>query len=166
MPHHRVHYQVKAPPQFILKASRDLAARLGWAVHSVEPNRVTVQDSGSGGWKGPVTLDVESHADGDGSIMRISGANSGRDPAQAAHVQTQVSAFETGVLAGVEQLVEEYRRHITQQTPPRPVLPPEAGPPLSEELAKLALLYERGLLTHEEFMSAKRKVIEGPGGFV
>jgi hypothetical protein len=73
----------------------------------------------------------------------------------ATAVSNRVSRRQAGRWADQEQQQYEQQQYAQQQAPP----PQAAGPDPIEKLKELSQLHESGVLTDEEFATAKAKVI-------
>jgi len=129
---------------------RKVASSFGWRVMHDEPFQITIKEDfvnlSKGTWAAELAISVD--ADAGGSEMTVNGSIAGMGPIQKNHLKGQMGRFLNALATAVESSeASTLSGSVT------------GSGSVADELTKLGELHAQGILSAEEFSSAKAKLL-------
>ncbi|RLF67038.1 MAG: hypothetical protein DRN57_06045 [Thermoplasmata archaeon] len=140
--------RVNASPSEVLRVSNNILREMDLLFEDRDRDLLLFREKLRFDPFNPVEVKIRVREDGAGSRVELEGVNPGEGPYQESHVKTLI--FE--LMDRLEDTVAG-RFDDEKEVPPR-------DPEIARELDLLGKLFERGVLTEEEFRRSKSKLLE------
>lgn len=129
---------------------KEAASNLNWRIMNEGKNFISCKEITSFSafsvtWPAKVDISISEH--NDKVQIKLEGSIAGLGPIQSGHLKGQLGKFKNLIEVAINRLTQN--SNINNDTPS-----------LSSEIEKLSVLHSKGILTKEEFDSAKKKILE------
>ena len=154
MPNHADKFLTPLALDQVIMVCREAIASVNWRVLEQGTNRLKCKEvaiqSTSFTWPAEVEIILFPHPKG--TVIAMNGTIFGWGPIQASHLKGQMGNLKNRIEIGLSKLFEDQK----QQAASTPI---SQSSSLITELERLANLHAKGMLTDDEFQSAKKKLL-------
>lgn len=146
--------EVSIPEENTISICRKVVADIGWRILGQSKNRIQCKEVAVSGisfnWPAEVEIIISSNSPSSSTIL-LNGSIFGFGPVQKGHLKGQIGNLKNRIEIKVD---EETNNSNTSNNK-------GSSESLSDEITKLAALHKKGILTDDEFQSAKKRLING-----
>ena len=154
MPNHADKFLAPLALDQVIMVCREAIASVNWRVLEQGTNRLKCKEfaiqSTSFTWPAEVEIILFPHPKG--TVIAMNGTIFGWGPIQASHLKGQMGNLKNRIEIGLSKLFEDQKQQAAS-------IPISQSSSLITELERLANLHAKGMLTDDEFQSAKKKLL-------